>query len=53
MVKTYNENSYCDGKGMEPDETVELASRVQPSYDLENVGSDNQLEAALKKFGSD
>ena len=52
-VKTYNGEFYCDSKGLEPDETIELASRVQPSYDPEDVGSDNQLAAALKTLSND
>lgn len=52
-VKTYNGDFYCDGAGLEPDETVELASRVEQSHDLEDVGADNQLAAALTKLSND
>ncbi len=52
-VKSYNGSFYCDGKGLEPDETVELASRVEQSHSLEDVGDDNQLAAALAKLSND
>ncbi len=51
-VKTYNGNFYSDSEGMEPDETVALAPRTQASYDIGNVGSDNQLSAALSKLSN-
>jgi len=52
-VKTYNGNFYADSEGMEPDETVALNPRVQASHSLEDIGSDNQLSAALSKLSDD
>ena len=52
-VRTYNGDFYSDGKGLKPDEAVELASRVEQSHSLENVGDDNQLAAALARLSSD
>ena len=52
-VKSYNGDFYCDAKGIEPDETVELASRVEQSHSLEDIGADNQLAAALTRLSND